>query len=526
MRVGIIVLLAPVWLAAQRPVVTSVRNAASYSNGYGSGSLVSVFGTNLAIRTETASTIPLPTSLAGTSVSFFGAPAFLLYVSPTQINLQIPKPPENFTLTVQVTTPNGSSDPVDAHNDDPNWGASAFGLFTADASGCSQAAALKVDRATGATSVNSRENSVSPGEFVTLFGTGVCCYIPFNPTPDGTPTPLSPLFRALSPIGPNVLDFGRAIAGGSGTWLGRAPGLIGVDQLNIEIPPTAREGCAVPFQTGFAGTSRPVTLAIRRGGGACVDGASAGYADIVWERAETTRVAGQTTVEETVTASLQAVPAPIPDAPSYTAGDDGRILRQYFGPSCPVPGYRSLNAGVLSGEAPGRNVALPSLPLPFAQVTGLMHHRAVLPGGTIQPGSYRVAATGGADAAAFQSSVTIGSGIRITTDLANRRWRPFEPLVVEWRGGDPDSWVILTVTSGRPEWGLIQSRRAVARAAAGVVRMSAVEVGYGPPDPADIVVEVVPDPSRIATAQATGLVTVRHSWKYSYRFPLLRGGAQ
>ncbi len=525
MRVGIILLLAPVWLAAQRPVVTSVRNAASYSNGYGSGSLVSLFGTNLAIRTETASSIPLPTSLAGTSVSFYGAPAFLLYVSPTQINLQIPKPPENFTLTVQVTTPNGSSDPVDAHNNDPNWGASAFGLFTADASGCGQASALNVDRSTGATSVNSSANSVSPGEFVTLFGTGLCCYIPFTPTPDGDPTPLSPLFFA-SVGGGLSLDFGRLLAGSRGNWFGRAPGLIGVDQLNVEIPVAAREGCAVPVQSPVPGVSRPVTLAIRRGGGACVDGASAGYADIVWERAETTRTAGQTTVEETVTASLQAVPVPIPDPPSYTAGDDGRILRQYFGPSCPVPGYRSLNAGVLSGEAPGRNVALPSLPLPFAQVTGLMHHRAVLPGGTIQPGSYRVSATGGPDAGGFQSSLTIGSGIRITTDLVNRRWRPPEPLVVEWTGGDPDSWVILTVTSGRPERGLVESRRAVARAAAGVVRMSAVEVGYGPPDPADIVVEVVPDPSRIATAQATGLVTVRHSWKYSYRFPLLRSPAQ
>lgn len=518
MRLAVLVFLIPVWLAAQRPVVTSVRNAASYSNDHVWGNLVSVFGANLAVRSETASTIPLPTSLAGTSVTFAGVPAYLLYVSPTQINLQVPRYPQDVVITVQVSTPNGSSDPADPHNGNPYPGTSAFGLFTADASGCGQAAALNVDRATGATSVNSRANSVSPGEFVTLFGTGLCCYIPFTPTPDGAPTPLSPLFRAGTG-GPNFFDFGRAFTGSS-TWLGRAPGLIGVDQLNIEIPPSAREGCAVPFQTGFAGVSRPVTLAIRQGGGACVDEAPAGYGEIVWERAEVTGVVGPVTLEETVTASFQAVPLPIPGPPSYTEGDDGRILRQYFGPSCPVPGYRSLNAGALTAEAPGRNVALPSLPLPFAQVTGLMHHRAVLPSGTIQPGAYRVTAAGGADAGAFQSNLTIGSGIRITTDLLNRSFRPPQPIVVEWTGGDPDSWVILTIAAGKPEVGFITSRRAVARAAAGVARMSAITVGYGVPTPADIVVEVVPDPSRIATVQAPGLVTVRQSWKYSYRFPL------
>ena len=56
------------------------------------GSLVSIFGANLSTATASADLLQdiLPTMLAGTEVYFNGIPAPLLYVSPTQINAQIP----------------------------------------------------------------------------------------------------------------------------------------------------------------------------------------------------------------------------------------------------------------------------------------------------------------------------------------------------------------------------------------------------------------------------------------------------
>jgi len=73
-----------------------IVNAASYQAAdvssqvlLGTGTLVSIFGTNLAAETATATDTPLPTQLAGTSVSINGAAAPLLYVSPGQINLQM-----------------------------------------------------------------------------------------------------------------------------------------------------------------------------------------------------------------------------------------------------------------------------------------------------------------------------------------------------------------------------------------------------------------------------------------------------
>lgn len=533
MRLAILLSLTSAGLLAQR--ITAVRNAASYSNGFGWGHLVSVFGTNLATRTETAATLPLPTTLAGTSVKFAGVPAFLLYISPTQINLQVPYYPYELPLTVEVTTPNGTTGPVDPRAGDPTWpGASVFGFFTADGSGCGLAAALNVDRTTGATSAHSRTNSVSPGEFVTLFGTGFSYYIPAVPLPDGNPNPMSPLFASGDPRS-SWVDFADAFRVGGGiSWSGKAPGLVGVDQVNLHVPLTAREGCAVPLQTSSTGTSRPVTLAIRRGGGPCVDPAPVGYGEILWERAELTNLNGQVSVEETMTASLQASPGqriPLLSAytqPSFITGFpvldplrvEDRRLWQYFGPPCPIPGYRSLAAGTINAEASGRSFAASVVPIPFSQIPGLTFYRATLNAGTIQTGTYRVLASGGADVPAFQSSLAIGSGIRITSTRYGFGRR--EPLMVEWTGGDPDSWVTVIARSGSAEQGEIHSRRLQVRAGAGVARMEKVSPDFvlGIPEPIrDIVVEVTPDPSRIVSFEVPGLALVRHSWKYTYRFP-------
>ena len=78
-----------------------VVNAASFAAGSAKvekapalvvGSIASIFGTNLAASTKAAQTVPLPRQLGGTAVSVDGIAAPLFYVSPTQINFQIPSP--------------------------------------------------------------------------------------------------------------------------------------------------------------------------------------------------------------------------------------------------------------------------------------------------------------------------------------------------------------------------------------------------------------------------------------------------
>src|ERR1022692_976900 len=94
-----------------------VVNGASYAQPIAPGSLVSIFGTNLAATTMTAQETPLPTEFAGTSVTLNGIKAPLLFVSPSQINLQAPSSlsisySAYSQATVTVITAVGSSIPV------------------------------------------------------------------------------------------------------------------------------------------------------------------------------------------------------------------------------------------------------------------------------------------------------------------------------------------------------------------------------------------------------------------------------
>src|SRR5206468_5001052 len=65
-------------------------NLADYTLGIAPGSLVVIFGRNLAGATAQAPTLPLPTQLAGASISIGGLRCPLLFASPGQVNAEIP----------------------------------------------------------------------------------------------------------------------------------------------------------------------------------------------------------------------------------------------------------------------------------------------------------------------------------------------------------------------------------------------------------------------------------------------------
>jgi uncharacterized protein (TIGR03437 family) len=72
------------------------------------GSWVSIYGSNLASGTAIWNG-DFPMSLGGTSVSIENKPAFLWYVSPTQINLQVPDDTVTGPVNVTVTTASGTA---------------------------------------------------------------------------------------------------------------------------------------------------------------------------------------------------------------------------------------------------------------------------------------------------------------------------------------------------------------------------------------------------------------------------------
>ena len=72
------------------------------------GEWVSIYGNNLAATTASW-TGNFPVSLGNSSVKINGKPAYLSYVSPAQINLQAPDDTTTGTVSVLVTTANGSA---------------------------------------------------------------------------------------------------------------------------------------------------------------------------------------------------------------------------------------------------------------------------------------------------------------------------------------------------------------------------------------------------------------------------------
>ncbi len=92
--------------------LSAVVNAASYNTSLAPGSLISIFGANMSQGTASASQLPLPMSLADTSVIVNGQRAPMLYVSPSQINAQVPSQTTAGLATITVTGSGATSQPI------------------------------------------------------------------------------------------------------------------------------------------------------------------------------------------------------------------------------------------------------------------------------------------------------------------------------------------------------------------------------------------------------------------------------
>jgi uncharacterized protein (TIGR03437 family) len=211
-------------------LVTSVSAASFNGSTLAAESIVAAFGTSLATSVQVASSLPLPTSLAGTTVKVKDSAgverlAPLFFVAPTQINYQLPPGTANGTATVMVTSGDGAVS-VGA----VQVALVAPGLFSVNASGQGLAAAVALRvRADGSQSYepiarfDSAQNKFiavpldlgPPGDqvYLILYGTG---------------------WRSRSNLSTVAVKIGDTDV--EALYAGLADGFVGLDQLNVRVP--------------------------------------------------------------------------------------------------------------------------------------------------------------------------------------------------------------------------------------------------------------------------------------------------
>ncbi|MBV9743504.1 MAG: hypothetical protein JO099_07055, partial [Acidobacteriia bacterium] len=218
------------------PRITAMSNAASYNQRYAPGMLLSIFGSQLSSTTQSASSVPLPQQIAGVSVTVNNLPAYLVYVSPGQLNVQIPYEVTAGSTALLKVNNNGQTSSVSF-----TVAAAAPGIF--------------VD-SNGAPVPNS---SAAQGQTVTLFVTGAG---PVSPSiADGAaPAATTPYAALPQPQQAVTVSVGGVQA--FTTFLGIPSGLVGVLQINYTVPANAPLGPQPVIVTVGNVASTPATLTV------------------------------------------------------------------------------------------------------------------------------------------------------------------------------------------------------------------------------------------------------------------------
>ena len=207
---------------ANRPEILAAVDVANPNANapLASGSLVSLYGRNLAGSQAVVTTTPLPRLVSAVQVLVSGVPAPLLFVSEGQINFQLHFEISGPTATIVVINNGVPSAPFQI-----NLAQVSPAIFTLSGSGSGQAAALNQDG-----TLATADNPFLPNQIVTLFANGLGPVDP--PVPSGEAAPsTAPLARIVNEI--QVLFDGVP---GEVIYAGLAPNLVGAYQVNARAP--------------------------------------------------------------------------------------------------------------------------------------------------------------------------------------------------------------------------------------------------------------------------------------------------
>ena len=225
-------MLAASYPASALPSVSSVVSAADGSPAVAAGGLVSIYGKNKSALSMAAAATPLGTGLDNACIELNGSQIPLLYVSPGQINAQLPFNAAGNT-TLAIHSPGGIS-----QNYMFTVQPTAPSVFMAGVAGPETGLALIVRDDNG--QLVTPTNPIHPNDTLTIYLTGMGQTSPAIQA--GQPAPSSPLSYAnIAPVitlGSSTLSIGYA---------GLAPGEVGVYQINATVPFNVPTGLAMPL---------------------------------------------------------------------------------------------------------------------------------------------------------------------------------------------------------------------------------------------------------------------------------------
>jgi uncharacterized protein (TIGR03437 family) len=245
------------------PVISSVSTSAGGQSTIGPNTWVSVYGTSFAAAgfmdtwtnlIKASSTGALPTTLDGVSVTVGGMPAYIAYLSATQINILT----ANIGLgpvQVTVTTAGGTSNAITITSQTSipaffPWPAAPGGTVAQPvATHLNYSYAVAAGTFATVTTV-----PAAPGETIVLWGSGFGPTTPANPF--GVAIPATPAFPTSANVTVSINGAPATVYQSTATL---ASGLAGVFQVGVTIPATLANG-TYPVTTTINGITSPTLM--------------------------------------------------------------------------------------------------------------------------------------------------------------------------------------------------------------------------------------------------------------------------
>jgi uncharacterized protein (TIGR03437 family) len=244
------------------PVVTGVVSASAFGDfpTFAPGSWIEIYGTALAAATEEwgssdFSGVIGPTKLGATSVTIGGQSAYVDYISPTQVNVQVPGSVSTGAQPLVVTTAAGASPPFTVNVVTTKPGLLAppnFKNFANQYVVAQFADGTYVLPPGAIAGVTSRR--AVPGDTIVIYGVGFGTV-----TPNIPPGQLVELSNTLA--APVTVSIGGTQA--KVTYDGLAPSFMGLYQFNVVVPAVpASDTTPLTFTLGGVGGTQTLVISI------------------------------------------------------------------------------------------------------------------------------------------------------------------------------------------------------------------------------------------------------------------------